>query len=89
MPPLTCPSPSLPRQPDDQDCPLHDARLDVVGQDAALRRLVVMESRAHVGLSDLIQAEATSRPETSRPQPALPPAESSPIFIRNQKGVPT
>jgi hypothetical protein len=69
--------------------------LEVVGDDAALRRLILLEQRSHVGLTDLIRAEATvqaardrqaSKP--ARPQAALPapPPEPLPFLKHDQKG---
>jgi hypothetical protein len=85
-PPLTCPPP----QPEDRDCPLYDARLDLVSDDAALRRLIVRERhKVAPSLSTLIRAEATA-PVSRPPLAALPPAaEPDPLPIPDHlKGVP-
>jgi hypothetical protein len=79
--PLICPPP----EPADRDCPLYDARLAIVGEDAALRRTIVREARSHVSFAELIAAEAAEK-ERSAARPALPaPApELSPLpFLKH------
>ena len=83
MTPLTCPPPP---SPDDRDCPLYDARLAAVGEDAALRRLVIAERRSYGDdLGDLIRAEAAVVPLGQSFLPALQvpqlPAPQPPVGL--------